>query len=298
MGTRLLFYLVLYPLSILPLPFLYGIAYIFYLIIQYIIKYRKKIIIRNFKNAFPEKNDKEIERLTRRYYHHLAQIAAEMLKMLTMSKKSLRKRYSCINPEVVNQFFEKGKSVILISNHYNNWEWMILSLSMQYKHHGVGVGKANSNKIFEKLINRARTRYGTEVVFADHVRETFQQYEQNGQKVAYMMLSDQSPNNIDKSYKTMFLNQPSAMIYGAEYFAKKYNIPVIYYAVIKDRMGYYHIENKIITDSPQNMKEGEIIEKYIQLSEQTITENPEFWLWSHRRWKLPVTIEQANMHTR
>ncbi len=296
MGTRILFYFVLYPLSLLPLSVLYGIAYIFYLIIQYIIKYRKKIIVQNLQNSFPDITEKEIAQLTKKYYHHLSQIAAEMLKMLTISKKSLQKRYHCDNPEVVNQYYAQGKSVILMSSHYNNWEWMVLSLSMQYQHHGVGVGKANSNKIFEKLINRARTRYGTEVVFADHVRETYQQYEQNGNLVAYMMLSDQSPNNVHKSYKTMFFNQPSAMIYGAEYFAKKYDLPVIYYAVIKEKKGYYRIHNELITDKPRLANEGEIIEKYVQLMERTIASKPEFWLWSHRRWKLPVTIEQAKEH--
>lgn len=296
MGTRLLFYLILYPLSVLPLFLLYGISYLFYLIIYYIVRYRKKVITQNLANAFPNKSKKEIKRLTRSYYLHLAQIAAEMLKMLTISKKSLLKRYKCDNPELVNHYFEQGKSVILMSSHYNNWEWMVLSLSMQYRHHGVGVGKANSNKVFEKLINRARTRYGTEVVFADHVRETYEQYEQNGDKIAYMMLSDQSPANVHKSYKTMFLNQPSAMIYGAEYFAKKYNIPVIYYAVIKDRIGCYHIENKLITDKPCEMGNGEIIERYTHLLEKTITDKPDFWLWSHRRWKHSVTLEQAKEH--
>ena len=289
----MLFYLVFYPLSLLPLWVLYGIAYIFYLIVNYIIRYRRHIITQNLKRAFPEKSEGEIASLRRKYYLHLSQIAAEMLKMLTLSRKKVMKRYRCENPEVVNRFYDEGKSVILMSSHYNNWEWMILSLPMQFKHAGVGVGKANSNKVFEMLINRVRTRYGTVVVFADHVRELFQDRELNRKPTTYMMLSDQSPNNMNKSYKTLFLNQPSGMIYGAEYFARKYDIPVVYYEVIKEKTGHYKIVNQLITDKPTTLGNGEIIKQYTRLLEETIRRQPEFWLWSHRRWKHKVNLEDC-----
>ena len=289
----MLFYLVFYPLSLLPLWVLYGIAYIFYLIVNYIIRYRRHIITQNLKRAFPEKSEGEIASLRRKYYLHLSQIAAEMLKMLTLSRKKVMKRYRCENPDVVNRFYDEGKSVILMSSHYNNWEWMILSLPMQFKHAGVGVGKANSNKVFEMLINRARTRYGTVVVFADHVRELFQDRELNRKPTTYMMLSDQSPNNMNKSYKTLFLNQPSGMIYGAEYFARKYDIPVMYYEVIKEKIGHYKIVNQLITDKPTTLGNGEIIKQYTRLLEETIRRQPEFWLWSHRRWKHKVNLEDC-----
>lgn len=291
---RFAFYLIFYPLSLLPLCVLYIIGHLFYLIIYYIIRYRRKITTQNLRNAFPGKSEKEIAKLRRKYYRHLAQIAAEMLKMLTMTKKQVMRRYRCENPEIVTRFYEEGRSVILMSSHYNNWEWMILSLAMQYPHHAVGVGKANSNKVFEKLINRARTRYGTEVVFADHVRELFESNEQNRRLSAYMMLSDQSPNNIHKSYKTLFLNQPTGMIFGAEYFAKKYNIPIIYYEIIKTGIGRYKIFNQLITDAPQQTNHGEITERYTRLLEATIQRQPEFWLWSHRRWKHHIDMNEVN----
>jgi KDO2-lipid IV(A) lauroyltransferase len=105
-----------------------------------------------------------------------------------------------------------------------------------------------------------------------------------------MMLSDQSPSNPDKSYQTTFLNQPSAILFGSEYFAKKYNIPVLYYEVIKDKKGYYHINIQTITETPQLTSHGEITEKYIEYLEKTIKKQPEFWLWSHKRWKHKITL--------
>lgn len=281
----LLFYGLLYPLSLLPLRVLYALAYPIYLVLTYVIRYRKKITVENLRLSFPEKSQAEIHQLYKRYNRHLSHIIVEMLKMLTLSKEQLDRRYFCKNPELVNRYFEQKRSVILLSAHYNNWEWMILQLDSMFLHHGVGVGKANSNKKFEHLINKARTRYGTEVVFADHVRELFEQNNTNQTPAAYMMLSDQSPNNLKKSYVTTFLNQESCMIFGGEYFAKKYNLPVVYYQVVKDKPGCYHIELELITENPQETQYGEITEKYTRLLEKTICQQPEFWLWSHRRWK-------------
>lgn len=281
----LLFYGLLYPLSLLPMQILYTFAYPIYITLTYIIKYRKRITIENLTFSFPNKTHAEILTLYKLYNRHLSHIIVEMLKMLTISKKNLDKRYYCKNPEIVNSYFEQKKSIILLSAHYNNWEWMILQLDSMFKHHGVGVGKANSNKKFEYLINKARTRYGTEVVFADHVRELFEKNNTEQTPAAYMMLSDQSPNNLKKSYITNFLNQESCMIFGGEYFAKKYDLPVFYYQVVQDKPGYYHIELELITKNPNTTQHGEITEKYSQLLEKTIRQKPEFWLWSHRRWK-------------
>jgi KDO2-lipid IV(A) lauroyltransferase len=169
---------------------------------------------------------------------------------------------------------------------------MVLSLAMQFDFHGIGVGKPNSNKVFEKIINRARTRYGTEVVFADKVREMIENQDKTGKRCAYMMLCDQSPASVEKSYITTFLHQPSAMIYGAEYFAKKYNYPVFYYVVKQTKRGYYEIELTEITHTPQTDSYGSIMEKYVKYLQQDIEHQPQFWLWSHKRWKHKITENQ------
>jgi len=284
MGLRFALYLLLI-VSYLPLSVLYVLFYPFYLVITYIIKYRKAVTLENLILSFPEKSYKDILALYKLYQKHLADLGAEMVKMLSISKKHVEKRYKCVNPEIVNQFYHQKKSVILISSHYNNWEWMVLQLDNMFLHHGIGVGKANTNKVFEKWINKRRTRFGTEVVFADAIRDTFEQNIQQNKLCTYMMLSDQSPNVLHKSYVTRFLNQESCMIYGAEYFAKKYDLPVIYYEVLKVKRGFYKIEFELITEKPNETTTGEIIEKYVQLLENTIKKKPQYWLWSHRRWK-------------
>ena len=290
MMTYILFYLILYPLSYYPLPILYGIGKVFYWITAYVVKYRSAIIIQNLQRSFPDKSEKEIKAIQKEYYKHLSELTVEMIKMLSISKEELMKRYRCSNPQLVNDYYEAGKSVILMSSHYNNWEWMVLSLNLQFAHNGLGIGAPNSNKTFERLINRARTRYGNGVVFANTVRRDFEVREDRQIYTSYMMLSDQSPPHPDRSYKTLFLNQPSCVIFGAEYFAKKYNIPVLYYEVIKEKRGYYRIDVKLIAETPCETAHGEITEQYLRLLESTISTQPEHWLWSHRRWKHSVAL--------
>lgn len=264
---------------------LYGLAGPVFLVLNYIVRYRRRVVEQNLRNAFPEMGDRELRRLRNRYYWHLSKIAVEMLKMLVLSRRSLKRRYYCSNPELVNRYYEQGRSVILMSSHYNNWEWMILALDEMFMHHGVGVGKPNTDKGFEKAVNRARTRYGTEVVFADTARATFERYELGHHPAAYMMLCDQSPNSRNRCYVTQFLNQTTGVIYGAEYFARKYDIPVLYYEVIRERAGHYRVDVQLIAEHPDQCEPYFITQTYVELLEKTIHKDPAFWLWSHRRWK-------------
>ncbi len=292
MLTRILIYCILYPLSLLPLSCLYKLSTVVKIVVCDWIGYRKNVVKTNLHNSFPEKSEEELLLIEKQYRTHLCHQFVEGVKMLTLSKEKVLKHYHCKNPELVNQYFDKGQSVVLMSSHYNNWEWMVLSLALQFKHHGIGVGKANTNKVFEKLVNRARTRYGTEVVFADTVRETFEKYEQEHRPCVYMMLCDQSPANVNKSYITTFLHQPSAMIYGAEYFAKKYHYPVLYYVVKQPKTGYYEIEIEPISENAFEEPYGKVIEEYVTRLQRDITLQPPYWLWSHRRWKLHIPADK------
>jgi KDO2-lipid IV(A) lauroyltransferase len=240
--------------------------------------------MQNLTNSFPNHGEGEIKTIANRFYDHLADIFLEGIKTLSLFQKQVMQRYVCTNPEILTPYFEEKKSVILVSSHYNNWEYMVLSLDMQFKHHGVGVGKPLSDKWFDKTLNRYRQRYGTEVVFASNVRETFETYEKQGLPTAYMMLFDQAKTP-KKSYWTEFLNQDTGFIFGPEYFAKKYDFPVFYYNVKKTKRGYYEFDLTLIADHPNQTEHGEITQTCVTILEKTIIEKPPYWLWSHRRWK-------------
>ncbi|MDR1847886.1 MAG: lysophospholipid acyltransferase family protein [Bacteroidales bacterium] len=281
----ILFYFLLIPLSLLPMRVLYCIADFLAFVLRDVLKYRRKVVKTNLQKSFTNLSSKEISIIERKFYSHLADIFLEAIKALTISKKQVMKRYKCLNPELLQTYFEKNQSVILVSAHYNNWEYMVLSLGMQFRHHGIGVGKAMSNKVFEVLMHQKRTRYGTEVVYANNVRQCFEGYEKKHIPCAYMMLFDQSPNDVKRSYITDFLNQRTAVIFGPEHYAKKYNYPVLFYGVQKVKRGYYTFEIQSVNDFPQNTKYGEITEKCLQELTKLINNAPQFWLWSHRRWK-------------
>jgi KDO2-lipid IV(A) lauroyltransferase len=284
------FYIFILPISKLPFALIYGISNGLSFVLNRVLKYRKKIIIQNLTNSFSTYSEAEIKTVTDNFYNHFADLILEGIKMLSLSKKQVMQRYVCKNPEILTPYFEQKKSVILVSSHYNNWEYMVLSLDMQFKHHGVGVGKLQKNKKFDEILNSYRQRYGTEVVFKHNIRETFETYEQQHLPTAYMMLFDQSKKS-KKSYWTTFLNQDTDFIFGPEYFAKKYDFPVFYYNVKKIKRGFYEFDLTPVSEHPNQTEYSEITEKCVRILEQTINEKPQYWLWSHRRWKRKRPIE-------
>lgn len=258
---------------------------ILYVIVYHVVRYRRKVTSSNLRHAYPERSDKERQDLEKAYYHHICDLLLEGIYNLYAHPMSIMKRYRFVNHRLVNQYYERGQSVILMSAHYNNWEYMITSLNYQLMHHGVGVGKPLNDKFVANYITRRRGRFGTEIVDQTNVRQTIEYYQQHHVPVAYMMLSDQSPNNVHKCYWTTFMNQETPFIYGAEYFARKYNMPVLYYEVTKIRRGHYEVKFSTICDKPNEVPQYSIIANYIQRLNHTIDAAPQYWLWSHRRWK-------------
>ena len=258
---------------------------ILYVIVYHVVRYRRKVTSSNLHHAYPERSDKERQDLEKAYYHHICDLLLEGIHNLYAHPMSIMKRYRFVNHRLINQYYERGQSVILMSAHYNNWEYMITSLNYQLMHHGVGVGKPLNDKFVANYITRRRGRFGTEIVDQTNVRQTIEYYQQHHVPVAYMMLSDQSPNDVHKCYWTTFMHQETPFIYGAEYFARKYNMPVLYYEVAKIRRGYYEVMFSTICDKPNEVPQYSIIANYIQRLNRTIDAAPQYWLWSHRRWK-------------
>ena len=264
---------------------MYVLSDILYVIVYYVVGYRRKVVRRNLAEAFPEWNEAERQRVERRYYRHLCDLLVEGIYNLFASPRAVMQRYRFVNRNILNNYYEKGQTVVLMSAHYNNWEYMVTSLNMQLFHHGIGVGKALSNKVLEPFVFRRRTRFGTEVVYADTVRPVVDFYDRHQVPCALMMLSDQSPSDPHKSYWTPFLNHDTAFLYGAEYFARKYNYPVFYYEVKKVRRGRYEVTFSLLCEHPEEVPQYGIVEAYVRRLEKQIREQPEYWLWSHRRWK-------------
>lgn len=291
MGAKIGYYIFILPLSHLPLWILYLLTDFFFLLLITIIPYRKKVIQKNLRNSFPEKSEKEINRLTRAFYKHFTDILAEGVKNLSISKAELKRRFKVKNPELMEKLYAENKSILLVSGHYNNWEWLITSQDFLFKHQAMGIGMPLTSKFWDKKINARRERFGMQVVNGKNFKEGIEK--NKNIPVAILVLSDQSPGDSRKSYWMKFLNQQTAVLFGAEQMAHTYGFSVVFFHTRKVKRGYYELELKLITDNPSSMNWGEITEQHTHYLEQAILEQPAYWVWSHKRWKrdIPNDVE-------
>ena len=266
---------------------MYLLSDILYLLVYHLIGYRRKVVRGNLAACFPDKSNAERHSIERRYYRFLADLLVEgVYNVMFATPPFLKSHYRMVNRQMVDRCYERGQSVILLSAHLGNWEYMVSSLNMQMLHHGIGVGKPLDDKSVASYITRRRTRYGTQVVDQTDVRQHVAFYDHYHVPCALMMLGDQSPSNPHRSYWTTFLGRDTAFLYGAENFARKYNYPVFYYSVRRTARGHYEVHFEPLCEHPQEVPQYTIVESYARRLEADIMERPEEWLWSHRRWKL------------
>ena len=289
--NRLVYYIV-YAISLLPLWVLYIFSDLFYLLLISIIPYRKAVIIKNLKSSFPNSNKKELNKLKKEVYRHFSDLLIEGIKNISISKEELKKRFVVLNPELMDSLYKQNKSVLLVSGHYNNREWMISSQAFLFSHHSMGIGMPLSNGFWDKKINNKRARFGMDIAHAKNYKEKIKTYKDK--PLAILTLSDQSPGNSLKSFWTTFLNQPTAVLFGIEMMAHEYQYEIVFYKTRKIKRGHYQIELVHMNQSSKNLKWGEITKWHTKQLENLILENPAYWLWTHKRWKreVPENLEK------
>ena len=289
--NRLVYYIV-YAISLLPLWVLYIFSDLFYFLLISILPYRKAVIIKNLKASFPNSNKKELNKLKKEVYRHFSDLLIEGIKNLSISKDELKKRFVVSNPELMDSLYKQNKSVLLVSGHYNNWEWMISSQAFLFSHQAMGIGMPLSNGFWDKKINNKRARFGMDIAHAKNYKEKIKTYKDK--PLAILTLSDQSPGNSLKSFWTTFLNQPTAVLFGIEMMAHEYQYELVFYKTRKIKRGYYEIELVHMNQSTKNLKWGDITKWHTKQLENLIIENPAYWLWTHKRWKreVPENLEK------
>lgn len=292
------YYVFALPFSHLPLPVMYLFTDLFYLLFITILPYRKKVIEKNLRNSFPNKSDKEIRRLRNKFYRHLTDLLAEGIKNLTISETAIKKRFKVTNPEIMEEFFSAKRNVIVVSGHYNNWEWMVSSMPLQFPHEAVGIGMPLSSGFWDKKLNARRSRFGMRVVHAKNYKQELEVLKDKTNAV--LVLTDQSPGDSLKSYWTTFLNQETAVLFGTELIANELDYAVVYYTNKKVKRGHYELTLQVLTNDPRRLQWGELTEKHTQILEKDILDQPEFWLWSHKRWKreVPTNLDQLKEQQR
>lgn len=270
--------------SRLPWSVLYGISTTMYWVVFRILGYRKKTVLTNLQNSFPEKSTKEIQSISNDFFRFLADMFVESAKAITMSNYDWDKCFSTVNVDIPNAFFDEGKSIVTILGHYGNWEYLVTAYSRDTKHTVLGVYKPLQNPEFEKLLASYRTRYGMVLVPINDAYEIIEDYKSRGEKIAIMLIGDQAPAS-NRGYWMNFLNQDTPVFRGAEKLARENNFPVVFASLERTSRSRYAMSFETIFENPVDTREGEITEFHTKKLESQIKAVPYLWLWSHRRWK-------------
>lgn len=266
-----------------PFWFIYFISAVFYRIIYFIIGYRKSVVLKNIRNSFPEKSETEIKTITKRFYRHFSDLTLETIKMRGMKASDFEERMKVANAELINSYYEQGRSVMVLTMHYNNWEWGTY-LSVYLKHKSLAVYKPLNNTQFDKFMNQTRSRFNAELVKNEHVLRHLIRYEKQNMPVFVWLAGDQSPVAAHQ-YWFRFLNQDAMFYPGPALISKRFNQPVFFQKLEKTGRGKYVTTFELLCENPAEKNETEIIKIYIEKMEGIIREKPEYYLWSHKRWK-------------
>jgi len=285
---QLLLYVLVYPIlwliSIMPFPILYLISDGIYVLLYYVIGYRKKTVRENLALALPHLSEKERLVIEKKSFHHLCDMFLEMVKTMTISEKEINKRFQYSNLEVYLDLEKKGKSIALMCAHYASYEWVI-SMNNHITFKGYAIYKRIANKYFDKLVRDIRSKFKAYLITTKETKVCIEQNNKNGVLGVFGFASDQTPRRSDNLYWDSFMGIETPIHFGAEMLAKRYNMNVIYLKVKKVKRGYYEASFEVLSEDVKSVPDYKISETFMRKVEQQIYEAPEFYLWTHKRWK-------------
>lgn len=271
---------------LIPFPLLYGLSNGLAFLLRTAVRYRTTVVYENLRRAFPEKPEAEIKQIARASYRNLTDVTLETLKSYTMPLAEIQRRCPVRNPELINQYLDRGQSVILAGSHYNNWEYTGISMPPAFHGTAVTAYKPISNPLIDKYVNSTRERTGMVMMSMEGTFATIRQREREQQRSVYILLSDQSPSSRKSAHWVDFLGVETASLPGPDVLARKFRLPVLYYHVRRLRRGFYEVEFSELCTAPETAAEREITQAYARRLESFIREQPANWLWSHKRWKM------------
>lgn len=278
-------YSLLWLVSLLPIRFLYIFSDILYVLNKYFVKYREKVVLTNLANSFPEKTNEDIQQIKKAFYHHLCDFLIESIKMISISKRNLDKRYEYKNEELIHELQKEGKNISIISGHYGNWEWAFRFPS-KIKNDFIVIYQPLKNQRTNQMFVNVRGRFGTKLIpMKNFYKVLVDKYKRNEPCSVYF-LGDQRPAGEKKiHFWRKFLNQDTGFFMGPEKVARKYNHAVVFMDIQKQKRGKYVTSFELLFKDGAETKQHDIINSFVDKLESVIKEKPEHWLWSHKRWK-------------
>lgn len=287
-----IFYGINWILTLLPLRVLYIFSDFLFLLLYYFPSYRRKVVANNLKNAFPEKSDEELKSIEKKFYRHLADLFIETFYLTHMSDKELNRRFTYSNIEIIDKLRNDKRDVIAVLGHYGNWEWPTL-LPYYLKYKTIIIYKPLQNRHFDRFIYNSRSKNGIIPTPMSHIiREIINNKKENINTLS-VFLTDQTPVRSEIKYWTTFLNQDTPVYIGTEKVASKYDMAVVFFHIQKVKRGYYNMNIELLFDHTTGLPDYFVTDAHVKRLEEIIKENPEYWLWSHRRWKHKKPVENV-----
>ncbi|TXN35630.1 lipid A biosynthesis acyltransferase [Flagellimonas hymeniacidonis] len=284
LAVFILAYPLLWLISRLPFRILYFISDIVYQLLYHVVGYRKKVVRNNLALVFPEKSDLERLRIEKKFYKHLCDIFLEMAKTLGISNRQMHKRYVFTNVEVLQRLESEGKNTMIMMPHYASWEW-VFSLNSQLNSRAYAIYQVIQNKYFDKLVRDIRGKYGTTLIRTTESRKIIKDAKKEGQLITVGIISDQSPMLNRTRHWAKFMNITVPIHVGGEELCKVLDMIPIYLKVEKLKRGYYQGTFKVLSEKPTEVEGYKISEAFLKEVEKSIYEAPEYYFWTHKRWK-------------
>lgn len=287
--NKILYYIVFsvwYAMSLLPLRVLYVLSDLLFWLLYKVVGYRKRVVRTNLSESFPEKSEEELRGIERGFYRFFCDYIVETMKMMTISREELMRRMTYKGMKQIDEVVESGQSVALYLGHYCNWEWVTsIPLWCTPKAKCGQIYHPLENKDFDRLFLRSRERTGAVCIAMNDTLREVVRYKRENQPIIIGYISDQKPFWVNIHHWVDFLSHDTPVLTGTERIVKKMNHAVFYLDMHRVRRGYYEAEFKLMTREPQKMKDYEVTDMYFDMLEKSIRRAPEFWLWSHDRWK-------------
>ena len=288
MQQRLVYWLAypfLWLISILPFKLFYLFSDLVYFMVYHVAGYRKKTVEENLRLVFPEKSKAEITSIKKAFYKHMVDMFLEMIKSMSISNDELKKRFAFTNVEEIEKIRKMDKSILLACGHYASYEWMNALQLYGLDYRGFGVYKKIKNRYFDQLAKNIRGKYEGVLIQTTKATKTIVENEQAGIRGVYAMVADQSPKLARSKAWLNFLGTNVPVFTGLENLSRSLDIPVVYLHVEKLKRGYYKASFKTLTYEPSKEPEFFVIKKYYEELEKQIINAPQYYLWTHKRWK-------------
>lgn len=267
----------------MPLPLLHYLSNFLYIILYKLIGYRKQVVRGNLKNSFPDKSEHERLLLEKKFYLHFCDIIFETIKSFSISENQLKQLFIVKNNTELIRLFNKNKNIILVTSHFNNWEWGALAMPLHFNHTTYGIYQKLSNPFWNGKMLSTRSQFGIEMVEMKDVLSLFRDHESQLKAVAF--IADQSPLHVVKAYWANFLNQQTPVYRGPARFAQTFDYALVYGHIHKKARSHYEVTYELLAENSLDLAEDELTQLHLSALEKDIQANPQYWLWTHKRWK-------------